>query len=79
MFGRGNLRVTHTLKIKKNAQKATNRSSRMPVEAMKDMILRDIQFLELVMNEIPDEMRGAEFAVLIQRRMVDLFKVLLAQ
>jgi hypothetical protein len=62
-----------------NAQKATERSSRMPVEAMKDMILRDIQFLELVMNEIPDEMRGAEFAVLIQRRMVDLFKVLLAQ
>ena len=51
----------------------------MPVEAMKDMIVRDIQFLELVMNEIPDEMRGAEFAVLIQRRMVDLFKVLLAQ
>jgi hypothetical protein len=57
-------------------RKQERTSSTMPMDVLNDMLFRQLQFLELVLAEIPQEQLKTEYSIMIQERIVELDRIL---
>lgn len=46
------------------------------MDVLKDMLFRQLQFLETVLSEIPENQLKTEYSIMIQERIVELDRIL---